>query len=153
MGCGGTTGAGPGRTHAPRAARPIRLTLTTAEGQEVRLEDQRGTPVLLVVLATYDGVSQAAMRPLSRFARHNEGLLVLGVLAQPDARTFAPLFEEATDSSFAITWDPDDTITRGTSDLGPLDAVPTYYRIGPDGILLDQHVGYLGPDDLARFME
>ncbi len=150
--CGATSASPVGTSHEPRPARPISLTLRSSDGRIVALEDQRGAPILLAVLATYDGVSQAAMRPLSRFARHHEEVLVLGVLAQPEARTFAPLFEEAMRAPFAITWDPSDAITRGVSDLGPLEAVPSYVRIDPSGRIVAQHVGFLDEDDLERFM-
>jgi hypothetical protein len=119
----------------------------------VALEDQRGSPVLLVVMATYDGVSQAAMRPLARYAREHEDVLVLGVLAQPNAATFAPLFEEAMASPFSITWDPADRVARGTSDLGPLDAVPSYFQIDATGRITERHVGFMSEGDLDRFME
>lgn len=152
--CVAAPGPVTGSTHAPRTERPISLRLRSSDGRDIALEDQRGAPVLLVVLATYDGVCQAAMRPLSRFARdHADRVLVLGVLAQPDAGTFAPLFERAMASPFTIAWDPSDGIVRGVSDLGPLEAVPSYFAIDPDGRIAARHVGFLGVQDLERFVE
>ncbi|GAB4115175.1 MAG: hypothetical protein OHK0013_49630 [Sandaracinaceae bacterium] len=153
-GCGGS-GSDPatGSSHGARDEAPISLSLRTADGRTVALEDQRGSPVLLAVLATYDGVSQAAMRPLSRFARDHQDVLVLGILAQPDAATFAPLFEQAMASPFAITWDPSDSLTRGTSDLGPLDAVPTFIAIRPDGRIGARHVGFMSERDMEIMIE
>jgi len=150
--CG--SGAGSiGSSHAARGDEPVTLRLRTSEGRTVATEDQRGSPVLLVVLATYDGVSQAAMRPLSRFARDHEDVLVLGILAQPDAGTFAPLFEEAMSSPFAVTWDPDDSVSRGVSDLGPLEAVPSYFALDRAGRIAERHVGFMSQRDLERMME
>lgn len=149
----GSTGGSIGSSHARRGDEPITLRVRATDGSTVALEDQRGSPVLVVVLATYDGVSQAAMRPLSRFARDHQEVLVIGVLAQPDADAFAPLFEEAMTSPFAITWDPDDSIARGVSDLGPLDAVPSFFAIGSDGRIAARHVGFMSERDLERFME
>jgi hypothetical protein len=152
-GCGGGGERSIGSSHARHEDGAIVLHLRTTDGRLVALEDQRGSGVLIVVLATYDGVSQAAMRPLGRYARHHQDVLVLGVLAQPDAATFAPLFEEAMSSPFAIAWDPDDDVSRGVSDLGPLEAVPSYYRVDAAGRIVDRHVGYLNEGDLERFME
>lgn len=151
-GCGVANGA-VGSTHAPRAEGAIDLHLRSTNGRVVALEDQVGSPVLLVVLATYDGVSQAAMRPLSRYARDHEDVIVLGVLAQPDAGTFAPLFEETMESPFTIAWDPTDGVARGVSDLGPLDAVPSYFQIDAQGRIAERHVGFMSEGDLERFME
>ncbi len=154
LGACGAGGEGSiGSSHAQRDGRPVELHLRSTEGRVVALEDQRGSPVLLVVLATYDGVSQAAMRPLARYAREHEDVLVLGILAQPDAPTFAPLFEEAMSSPFVITWDPEDRVARGTSDLGPLEAVPCYFQLDATGRIAERHVGFMSEGDLERFME
>jgi len=150
--CGSSAGS-TGSSHAPRSDAPITLHLRTSDGRTVATEDQLGSAFLLVVLATYDGVSQAAMRPLSRFARDHEDVLVLGILAQPDAETFVPLFEEAMSSPFAIAWDPNDTIARGVSDLGPLDAVPSYFAVDRAGRIAARHVGFMSERDLERMME
>lgn len=151
--CGGPSDGAFGSTHARREDGAIVLHLRATDGRVVALEDQRGSPVLLVVLATFDGVSQAAMRPLSRFARDHEDVLVLGVLAQPDAETFAPMFESAMHSPFAITWDPEDAVSRGVSDLGPLEAVPSYFQIDAGGRIVERHIGFMDERDLERFME
>jgi hypothetical protein len=152
-GCGGAVGGATGSTHARREDGTVHLALRTTDGRTVVLEDQRGGPVLLAVLGTYDGVSQAAMRPLSRFARDHQDVLVLGILAQPDAATFAPLFEQAMLSPFAITWDPTDSVATGTSDLGPLDAVPAFYALDAEGRVAARHVGFMSERDLERLLE
>lgn len=151
-GCGAHDGA-VGSTHARREDDSVVLHLRSTDGRVVALEDQRGSQVLIVVLATYDGVSQAAMRPLSRYARDHEDVIVIGVLAQPDAATFAPLFEQAMESPFTIAWDPVDGVARGVSDLGPLEAVPSYFQIDAEGRVSERHVGFMSEGDLDRFME
>lgn len=154
-GCGGARGGDPatGSSHAARGETPVSLSLRATDGRSVVLEDQRGSLVLLAVLATYDGVSQAAMRPLSRYARDHQDVLVLGILAQPDAATFAPLFEEAMASPFAVTWDPTGSVATGTSDLGPLDAVPTFVVLHADGRIAARHVGYMSERELEIMVE
>jgi hypothetical protein len=153
-GCGGGSQDGAiGSTRATRGETAVSLSLRTTDGRTVVLEDQRGSRVLLAVLATYDGVSQASMRSLSRFARDHQDVLVLGILAQPDAATFAPLFEEAMVAPFAITWDPTGSVATGTSDLGPLDAVPTFVALRPDGRIAGRHVGFMSERDLETMLE
>src|SRR5689334_4784054 len=89
VGCGGaaTTIGGP---TGPSTETPVSLQLTTTDGRIVELADQRGGLVLLFVLATYDGLSQAAIRPVSRFTREANDTVVLGVVAERDAASFAP---------------------------------------------------------------
>jgi hypothetical protein len=153
-GCGGGVGdPAIGSSHAARGETPVSLSLRTTDGRTVELADQRGSPVLLAVLATYDGVSQACMRSLSRFARDHQDVLVLGILAQPGAATFAPLFETAMAAPFSVTWDPSESITTGTSDLGPLDAVPTFVVLRADGRIGARHVGYLSARELEQLVE
>ncbi|MBN8611280.1 MAG: TlpA family protein disulfide reductase [Deltaproteobacteria bacterium] len=149
----GPIDTGVGSTHARRGDEAVVLHLRTTDDRVVAIEDQRGSQVLLAVLATYDGVSQAAMRPLSRYARDHEDVVVLAVLAQPDAATFAPLFERAMEAPFTIAWDPNDGIARGVSDLGPLEAVPSYFQIDREGRVAERHVGFMSEGDLERFME
>ena len=141
-----------GETHARRAPGAIDLSLRMADGRLVELGDQRGSKVLVVVLATYDGVSQAAMRSVSRFARDHQEVLVLGIVAEPDAARFVPIYEEALALPFALTYDPGSTITTGTSDLGPLEAVPSFYVIDADGRIAARHVGFMSERDLDHFV-
>lgn len=141
-----------GETHAPRPSRGIDLSLRMGNGRVVELADQRGSKVLLVVLATYDGVSQAAMRSVSRFARDHQDVLVLGIVAEPDAERFVPLYEETLALPFALTYDPTSSITIGTSDLGELEAVPSFYVLDAEGRIAARHVGFMSELDLDHFV-
>ena len=151
--CGGPQHqAALGETHAARVPGAIDLSLRMANGRVVELADQRGSKVLLVVLATYDGVSQAAMRSVSRFARDHQDVLVLGIVAEPDAERFVPLYEETLALPFALTYDPTSSITTGTSDLGPLEAVPSFYVLDAEGRIARRHVGFMSERDLDHFV-
>ena len=141
-----------GVTRRERVRSGVDLTLRMADGRTVEVADQRGSKVLLVVIATYDGVSQAAMRSVSRFARDHQDVLVLGIVAEPDAARFVPLYEESLALPFALTYDPQNTITTGTSDLGQLDAVPSFYVLDAEGHVAGRFVGFMSEQDLDHFV-
>lgn len=149
-GCGGASASGGTTGNAPRepSSDPISLRLTTTDGHVVELADQRGGLVLLFVLATYDGLSQAEVRPVSRFTREAADTVVLGVVAERDAQSFAPIYADTLEPAYTVVYDPDDTITAGTSDLGELPGVPTFYMIDAHGVIADRRTGYLTEEDL-----
>ncbi len=152
-GCGAPALEGIGTSHARRPGDPVELALRTVGGELVALEDQRGAPCLVAVVTTYDGVSQAAIRVLSTFARAHLDTVVLAVVAQPDAETFARLYDETFEPPYAVLWEPGDTIQQGTSDLGPFDAVPAFYMLGADGRVVDRFVGWIAEDRLEAMYE
>ena len=126
----------------------VELSLETTDGRTVEVADQRGGLLLLFVLATWDGVSQAAMRPVARFTRAHMDTVVLGVVVQPDAQTFATMLAETFVPPYTIVFDPRDTVGRGLSDLGPLEAVPSFYMIDASGHIVARHVGVIAERDL-----
>lgn len=140
-GCGGASAIGG--VGGPSADEPVALALTTTDGRTVELADQRGGLVMLFVLATYDGLSQAEIRPVSRFAREATDTVVLGVVAERDAASFAPIYASTFLPPYTVVYDADGTITAGTSDLGELPGVPTFYMIDAHGLVVDRRTGYL----------
>jgi len=149
-GCGAASSAETtpmGMTHAP-SEDPIELSLTTTDGHVVELSDQRGGLVLLFVLATYDGLSQAEVRAVSRFTREATDTVVLGVVAERDAASFAPIYADALSPPFTIVYDAASTITEGTSALGDLPGVPTFYMIDGHGRIAERRTGYLTEAEL-----
>lgn len=149
-GCGAAPMRGVGTSHDTRRDLPVELSLRTVSGAVVEIADQRGAPCLIVAVTTYDGVSQAAIRVLSIFAHAHLDTVVLVVVAQPDAETFARLYDETFEPPFTVVWEPSDTVQRGTSDLGPFDAVPAFYMLGADGVVVDRFVGWMTEDRLEE---
>jgi hypothetical protein len=45
-------------------------------------------------------------------------------------------------------YDPTESITSGTSDLGELPGVPTFYMIDAHGVVSDRRSGYLSEQEL-----
>jgi hypothetical protein len=151
--CGGEAMRGVGTSHARRPNDPVELSLRTVSGAEVAVEDQRGAPCLLFVVTTYDGVSQAAIREVSAFASAHLDTVVLAIVAQPDAATFARLYDETFEPPYTVVYEDGDTVQQGTSDLGPFDAVPAFYMLGADGRVVDRYVGWISEDRLAEMYD
>lgn len=148
--CGGATTSGVGTSHGRPREIPVELSLRTTSGALVEVADQRGSPCLLFVASTYDGISQAAIREVSTFARTHMDTVVLAIIAQPDAATFAALYEETFEPPYTVVYEVGETIPQGTSDLGPFDAVPAFYMLDARGLLADQHVGWITGDRLDQ---
>lgn len=146
--CGGASSSLTGSSHGRQADEPIELALRTLDGGVVDLADQRGGLVLLFVLATYDGLSQAAVRPVTRFTRDAEDTVVLGVVVEPNAAQFADIYQSTFRPPYTVVYDDTGTIALGTSDLGELPGVPTFYMIDAHGLLVDRRTGYLSEHEL-----
>gem|GEM_PF-1093981 len=152
-GCGGATPSGVGISHGRPREIPVELALRTTSGEHVDVADQRGSPCLLFVVTTYDGVSQAAIREVAYFARTHLDTVVLAIIAQPDAETFAELYESTFEPPFTVTYEDGDTVQRGTSDLGAFDAVPAFYMLDAHGLLVADHVGWVSAERLLAMYD
>lgn len=144
MGCGGAASESPGRTTTEGASesRPIELTLRTVDGAFYEIGELRGGTVLLYFFATFDGVSQAGLDPLGRFATAHDGeLTIVGVAIQPEARELLDAYVHALAPPFVATYDPDDRVTQGATDLERVVTVPTYVMIDARGVEVARHEG------------
>ncbi|MFT5355433.1 MAG: peroxiredoxin [Polyangiales bacterium] len=151
-GCGGALGS-VGSSNRAAEARALEMTLRTPAGDWIHLGDLRGQPVLLFVFATWDGVSQAALRPVSRFARAYDDVHVLGVAAQPDAALLIDAYEHALDPPFPMTYDPEQNVHAGTSPLGSIEVVPTLIMLDAYGVEVGRHVGFPNTNTLPNLRE
>lgn len=152
LACGGGGAEVVGNSHAARGKRPVELSLVTHEGVLVEVGDYRGQVVVLFVFATYDGVSQAALMPVSRLARHRPDVYVLGVAAQPKPRALLDAWNAALRPPFVLAYSPEDRVTTGTSDLGRLDAVPTIIVLDKQGFEAARHMGMLSEGRLEELV-
>lgn len=152
--CGGAQPPGPavGQSTAEPPPRPIEMSLRRPNGEWIHLGDLRGRPVLLMLLATFDGVSQAALRPTARFARAHPEVHVIGIAAQPDANLLLDPYEAALAPGFPLTYDPARDVHHGTSPLGPIDAVPTFVMLDAFGVEVGRHVGFPNSHTLERLL-
>lgn len=142
-GCGGATSSEViGRSRTPRRGEQVELLLTTTEGELVEVADQRGSPVLLVVFATYDGASIASQRPLAAFTRDHLDTVVIAIAAQPDAAVFAREYARVIDPPYTVAFEEDPRVVEGTSALGVIEAVPAFVMLDSEGRERARHMGY-----------
>ncbi len=155
VGCGGASvaEAPPGRSHAPRDAEAIELELRTTDGTTVEIADQRGSPMLVALFATYDGASVASQRALSRFTRDHLDTVVIAIALQPNAEVFAAEYARMIQPPYTVAYDPSERIGQGTSALGPIDAIPAFYAIDARGRIRGVHHGVVSERELEILFE
>lgn len=127
-----------GRTGHVETIGAVSLTLTDLEGSQFDVTEFRGQRVLLFLFATFDLTSHAAVEPLQQFAREHTDLKVIGIAVQPDPRELLAIFASALEIDFDVAYDADNSILRGLSALGQVNAVPSYVLIESDGTIAKQ---------------
>jgi len=133
-------------------AGPVELELRTTDNAFLAVGDLRGRVTILYCFATYDGVSQAGARPLSRFVRHHPEVHVVAIATQPNPALFAEAWVAALNPPFVVTFDPEEAIIQGTTDLGHIGAVPTYILLDEDGVEVDRRVGFTSQNQLETML-
>ena len=129
------------------------MSFRSTTGDWIHLGDLRGKPVLLFLMATFDGVSQASLRPLSRFVRHHpDDLHVLGVAVQPNPQPLLVPYVSALAPPFPFVYEANQTIGEGTSPLGELEAIPTFIMFDAYGVEVDRHVGFPNTSTLPTLL-
>ena len=111
----------------------LMLALARADSRTIHLSAYAGRPLLLFLFATYDESSQLALAKLTRFLAKQPAVQVAGVLLQPDAATFLPLFKEAVAPPFEVYYDQEQRILQGDSALGALEAIPAFVALDEAG--------------------
>lgn len=149
--CGGAQGESVGVSHS-FPTRAVELTLRSPDGQFIDVGDLRGAPTLLFVFATFDELSQASLNAVARFHRLHPEAHVLGVAAQPDAEELLGAYAEALHIAFTVAYDPENTVARGLSGLGPIEAVPMFIVIDENGFIVAEHVGYASENQLENLL-
>lgn len=149
----GTDETAGGEATIPEAVEgSVELSLRRADGTFLEVGELRGHVVVLFVLATFDGPSQMSIRPLTQLVETDPDVRVVGVAAQQGARLLVDAYEAALTPPFPITYDPIDSITDGTSALGPLEAIPTLVVLDARGVEVGRHVGYCDEACLAELI-
>jgi peroxiredoxin len=143
-------GCASGPSAAPPKAAQLTLSLARADGRTVELSAYGGQPLLLVLFATYDEASQLALVKLTKFLSQHASVQVAGVLMQPDAATFLPLFKDAVSLPFEVYYDPDQRILSGASALGKLNGVPAFVALDATGHIRDIRYGVQSSEELEQ---
>lgn len=143
-GCASGPGAPP-----PQEA-PLSLSLTRADGRAIELSAYGGQPLLLFFFATYDEASQLALVKLTQFLSQHGSVQVAGVLLQPDAETFLPLFKQSVSLPFEVYYDRGLRILKGESALGKLSAVPAFVALDATGRIREFRYGVQSSEQLQE---
>ena len=150
--CGSSAASdGYGRAHEESDPAPFELRLIEASGEPLDVSTLRGAPVLLFLFATFDLGSQAAIEPLGEFAKRHSDLQVVGVALQPNPRDLLQIFPSTLKVDFPLTYDPDNHLLQGLTDLGRIEGVPFYALIDRQGFVERKAIGPLGVDALERW--
>jgi hypothetical protein len=158
-GCSGSAGTRPADPSQPRSSKAqpaepnaVELTLRTQGGPLVFVGDMRGRPLLLFMFATFDGVSQAALRPLEQFVHRHPDAQVVGVAVQPFAERLLDPYVHALSPPFPVAYDPEDRLEKGTTPIGKIEQVPTFVMLDALGRPATRHVGYATLEQLEAML-
>jgi hypothetical protein len=143
----------PETTPARGTGDPIELGIRLPDGSYVDLRDYRGEPLLIFVFATFDGASQASLQPIELVKRARPSLRVVGIAAQPDPRELVDAWVHALEPTFPVGYDPTGNLLAGETALGNIESVPLFVLIDASGVPLQQHRGFMAPEDLERFLD
>ncbi|HEX7479736.1 MAG TPA: hypothetical protein VF331_18175 [Polyangiales bacterium] len=141
----------------PRAAQdaarpPIELQLADPRGQPLSLARFAGRPLLIFLFSTSDTGSQLALTHIEHWLLRRHSMDVLGIALQPDAKLFLTPYRDALSVSFPLSYDPQDVILSGHSDLGRVEAVPALIVLDAQGSERGRRYGVLDEAELQSFV-
>jgi peroxiredoxin len=147
LACGGsesTLAAGIGQGN-----RAPNFQLQTLDGQEVSLEEYRGSVVLLNFWATWCApcIEEVPALEAAYRARQADGFVVLGVNFQESPQDIEP-FVEALDVSYPILLDTNGQVMKTFRAAG----LPVSLLIDREGVIQVRHTGLLTGGQLADYM-
>ena len=131
----------PADTRSLEGKKAPDFALTTIDGQDIKLAEQKGNVVVLDFWATWCGPCKMAMPHLQELANNTElaqkGLKVYAVNLKEDEGKVKPFLEE-TKYTFTIPMDRDGKVAQSYKVQG----IPTQVVIGRDGMIKKVFVGF-----------
>ena len=122
-----------------RSSEGTTFTLPDLSGKQVRLQDFRGSVVLLNFFATWCGPCRDEMPSLEQLyqAYARKGLVVIGISSDVKGKDVVEPFVKEYALSFSILLDPEDTLSKPYRIRG----IPTMYLFDKHGRVAGMHVG------------
>ncbi len=122
-----------------RSADGTAFTLPDLSGRHVRLEDFRGSVVLLNFFATWCGPCREEMPGIEQLYRAyaRKGLVVVGVSSDVQGKKVVEPFVKEYGLSFPILLDPENTLSKPYHIRG----IPTVFLFDKHGRVAGMHVG------------
>lgn len=151
-GCARDSSGAREATREPTGSARLNLGVRLSDGRWLELADLRGTPVLLFVFATFDAVSQAALKSLRPFVPQHPEVVVVGIAAQPRAAQLVEAWDYALDPPFVVGANPYGRVENGESMLGKIETVPIYILFDANGYEVGRTAGLVSEGDLARLV-
>lgn len=138
--------------HASAQAAPEAPAFTTLDGEEIRLDDLRGKPVLVNFWATSCPICLAEMPDLVQTYRQyrNRGLEVIAVAMHYDEPGQIRAYVAKHGLPFPVVFDRDGTLAR---EYEGVRATPTTFLIDRSGQRISKTVGAIDFDRLRAFLE
>jgi hypothetical protein len=151
-GCARESSGAQETTPEPANGARLNLGIRLTDGRWLELANLRGTPVLVFVFATFDAVSQAALKSMRPFVPQHPEVVVVGVAAQPRAAQLVEAWAYALDPPFVVGANPYGRVENGESMLGKIETVPIYILFDANGYEIGRTQGLVSEGDLARLV-
>jgi peroxiredoxin len=131
----------------PAVGRPAPdFTLTTLDGEEFRLSDQRGKPVVLNFWATWCGPCQRELPAIQRAAEHYAGLVTFAAIDQAEPVDRVRSFVEEAGLSVVVPMDSEQEVGMRYDVRG----LPTTFFIDETGVIRSIWMGEMNSVILAE---
>ncbi len=131
----------------PAIGRPAPdFTLTTLDGGEFRLSDQRGKPVVLNFWATWCGPCQRELPAIQRAAEHYDGLVTFAAIDQAEPVDVVRSFVEEAGLTVVVPMDFEQEVGERYDVRG----LPTTFFIDETGVIRSIWMGEMNSVILAE---
>jgi len=118
------------------------LTLTTLDGKTITSKDLSGKVVIFNFWATWCAPCRAEIPDLVKLQdQYKDHLVIIGVLSEDDPGPHVSRFADDYKMNYPIVLETKELLATFTG----IYALPTTFMVGPDGRLMQKHIGQIRP--------